>query len=69
MQLKSKRKPGSRFYNVKERTDGKWTLCPICDKELTSCHLGAYCSGRCGYVDGIILLTEKQAKKLKDKLE
>lgn len=44
-----------KFYNVKERIDGNFNLCPLCDTELKSCHLGNYCGNeKCGYVDGII---------------
>ena len=57
-----------KLYTVKDfPIDNK---CPLCGSKLAGCHIGDYCSNKkCGYVDGIACLTEKQAKRLKNKLE
>ena len=58
------------LYNVKPRADEDWTLCPLCDSKLKSCHIGEYCGDeKCGYVDGIVFLTDEEYELIKDKLE
>lgn len=68
MQMKLRKKV--KLYNIKERPDGNWKLCPLCDSELDSCHIGVFCSSKkCRYVDGIAFLTKGECKKFKDKIE
>lgn len=59
------------FYNVKNREDGNWNLCPLCDSELKSCHVGTFCGNEaCGYVDGIVYVgSPEEFEKLKSKLQ
>lgn len=59
-----------KFCSVKERADGNWKLCPLCDAPLEGCHIGGYCSNKdCGYVDGSVWLLAAERERLKDKLE
>jgi len=58
------------LYNIKERSDGNFNLCPLCDSKLDSCHIGVFCSNEpCPYVDGVAFLNETEYKKFKDKVE
>jgi Zn-finger nucleic acid-binding protein len=62
--------PKVKLYTVKERIDGNWKLCPLCDAELSGCHIGGYCSNEgCHYVDGVAWLDKVEYKKFKDKVE
>lgn len=68
MQLKQRK--DVKLYHVKMRLDGNWKLCPLCDDELSGCHIGDYCSNEsCHYVDGVAWLNEEEFQKLKDKVE
>ena len=55
-------------YMIKSNPKG-FDLCPLCDKKLINTHLGALCSDKtCPYCDGFATLTNKQAKRYKDKI-
>jgi hypothetical protein len=61
--------PKTHFYSVKDHPTDH-TKCNLCDSPLTGCHMGSYCSNeKCNYVDGSAWLTEKEAFRLRDKLE
>ena len=56
-----------KLYWIKESIDSD--KCPLCNAILDSCHIGVYCSNnKCGYVDGVAWLTNKQSEKHKDKI-
>lgn len=59
-----------KLYNIKDRPDGNWMLCPLCDSRLRSCHIGVFCGTEgCHYVDGVAWLNESEAERFKDRIE
>ena len=50
------------------RNDNNHMLCPICNSKLASCHIADFCEKKgCGWSDGLVSLTEKQAIALAKK--
>ena len=58
----------TKLFLVKDRADKKYSLCPICGARLVHNYNEEHCSSHCGYANGLIRLTDKEAKKHKDKI-
>lgn len=55
-------------YLIKDNPKG-FDFCPLCNKPLNFCCAGCYCSDiNCTYLDGYATLTNKEARKHKDKI-